>query len=1453
MYLSRPILYAVVAATTLTAAAQAKPATTSLLEDAFHAGTLLRDTNNDNIADAVCAHIIVPATPDEGTNTAAANLAARLGYETSGITLPIVTTATNAAAFKAQCTPQAISLWVGAAAVPSAQSTELEALRAQLQLGEGGVFILNNGLAFVGADALGLLAATNAYAARAPYQWSIPGPKLNTLAEAINEKLSAAKLSAHAELTGLTYSNNKPGIQRAILRITGSADPAAIRKAIVPAPDAPIAVATAASVWQIELPNAAPLVIPTGAAPPRPLAAMPETPADDVRLLDLGALYTVKGLLSGSPKKMVPSSVAARLYISAGDPGVAQANLAARMAFESIGVTLPLAFPAAGVSPTQANGIPIVADGSLLADHERNLLGAPGGADLEKILPGQYAQAQSPELMPLQPGEGELRAVDRAFGKSPALLVRGDVNGQAAALSYGAEHLPYLWEPSKKYESTDEMRQDVQRFFSLRSSAGQAAVALYHLDTWASDLAKSTQGKTLSSVRAEVDVDEADPRLKQFIHDQLARKLHTPDIEVVTGTLHAGTKCCDAGPALHNNSTLIPYQQHEPTFAEDLTIPWEGKRLLGAVQAAASKLDKQSPIVLQARVSEGPAMRIKLRDEIIASLKTAGADPQKLDVHVLSAYKQGYSWLVDEIEPELKMKHAAKIKIEFAPYEDPQKLSSMGAVSRWVEELFPVDEVLARDLKIPLAHIELAQKSDPAAATYTVHAWNAAGTEILSKDFAIKTVSRPYSNQFPHYETVNVTTGWLTMTCGSTTLVDQRIETDPEYFWDHYQTETLPRIFKLIVQQNNGKPKVEYQPLFDTLKLSFKMSEPDYETGIDQERISSLEALQEDTFFSTQNFFYMMGDLMATGKMDYMGRILPVSYPSVEGQDGHVRIEYYAKDAGFPQVNLAWKVEGDATPHEQSRELPALKAGEARLVAARLGAGDDAVHSLTWRIAADYKTDDYARWITETEKDTVDHTILSVQQAAAQLDWLNRMHTAGLYTDTFAYPHLKNLAFEFELPLDPGKGNHTKNEIVPAQFAVAAPTKPRPQITDITPEPLDATGHFVSWDLPIDPAHSEHLLSRLATYPGVNVYWMGRTYLGRDMWAADVLLPSPSELRSLAKETTLKAVIIYSGRQHANEVSSTSHLFRLAEQLVTDPATRDSLKKVNVVIHPITNVDGAQLSIDLAKITPNFMLHPGYHASLSADLTSAQWDPNPIYPESATRRQLWQAWLPDAFLNPHGYPTHEWVQPFSEYAAWVITRTEAEYGRNNWVPRGWFTSLFYLGDEDHKDTKTVSYALRDRIVDNMAKTPGVLALNASMNDRYARYQRFDVYGYQQPIYKGTRIYMALKGEKPAGESDALDSFMLRYPDITYDDGYTEAPDETAYGSFLHLVASAGLAFDRAHLEYFTQGKYKITHTQKDFFDGVQWSVDRDRPVLPANMSDSSAEPASPAEAQKAAQ
>jgi len=70
------------------------------------------------------------------------------------------------------------------------------------------------------------------------------------------------------------------------------------------------------------------------------------------------------------------------------------------------------------------------------------------------------------------------------------------------------------------------------------------------------------------------------------------------------------------------------------------------------------------------------------------------------------------------------------------------------------------------------------------------------------------------------------------------------------------------------------------------------------------------------------------------------------------------------------------------------------------------------------------------------------------------------------------------------------------------------------------------------------------------------------------------------------------------------------------------------------------------------------------------------------------------------------------------------------------------------------------------------------------------------------------------------------------PDVTWDNGYTEAPDETAHGDYLKLVSAAGLAFDLVHLKYLAEGKLRITRTQKSGPDGVEWKVERKRPILP---------------------
>ncbi len=1155
------------------------PATpSSTLEDVFRLGVLVQDTNSDKIADAICGHVIVPAQSSVAENTSAANLAARLGYETSALTLPVVvSTATPPGKF---CATPTTDIWVGREALPAATLSDIAPLLTELQIGEGGVFSVPGGLLVEGGDPVGLITAAAAYSARAPFQWSVSGEHLQAIAHAVNTRLVDQKVSATVELIGLTYQSSQPGIHRAILQVNGTATAAAIRAALVPVEgDSPLH-GIAARELQLRFANAGPLTISIAAPKISSASASSASSADsggddkEPRLLDLHTLYGIKGLLSGTPKKLLPDSVAAKLYVPAGAPGVAMANLAARIGLETTGITLPIAFPATGVPPAQVQSAAVIAGDTPLTEHAESLLAAPGGTLLDSVVPGQFTKQTSAELPPLGAGEGELDVVDRAFGTDPALLVRGDSAGSAAALDYAAGHLPYLWEPSKKFGQIEEMRLDLGRFFSMRSSTGQATEALYDLDGWTTELAASK--KSLTSVTAEVDVDEADPKLKQFLYDQIEARLHPEHLEVKIGSLHAGTKCCDNAPDLHNDSTIIPFKQAEPTFREDFTIPWEGKRLYDAVSKSIATMPKGQPVVLEARVSEGPEERVKIKQHLIEMLKAGGADPSKIDVTVLCSYKSGYSWLVDDIEPMFKSSSVAKIKIEFAPYPDPSKQSAMRSLYRWGQELFPVDEVLARDLKLPLKDIQLTQMSDATGPTYRVHAYGADGREILTRDFTVKTVARPYSDQFPEYETVTVETGWVKLVAGGQTLLDQRVESDIENFWDQYQSTTLPRAFKIIMAQNNGTPRVEYQPLFDTIKVTYKMSEPDYQIGIGEERISSLEGLQEDTFFNTENFFYMMGDLESTGRMDYQGRILPVAYPSRDGEDGEVHIEFYAKDAGFPQVRLTWKAADDPVEQERFRDLPVIaSAGHARMVAARVAAGKDGLESITWRMPVDFKQDNYKQWIVLAEKSHVDRTITSAKQSIAQLKWLEKLHAASLYRDEMTYPHLGKMDFQFELPPAMSAPLHAKREIVTAQLAVDAPATPRPMITDFTPTVVYASGHFVQWDNPIAPAEEEHLLSRLSTYPGVDVYWMGKTYLGRDIWAADMTLPTPSTLKSMAKTTTEKATIIYSGRQHANEVSSTSHIMKLAEQLVTDPMWCASLNQLNVVIHPIMNVDGA--------------------------------------------------------------------------------------------------------------------------------------------------------------------------------------------------------------------------------------------------------------------------------------
>ena len=1408
------------------ASASADASSTNHLASAFSPGWMLVDTNGDRIADAINGKIVVPADPTSSENAAAANCAARLAFGSTGLTLPLVVRSSDSA-------KEGPRIWIGKGAVPASASHDFDAMASKLEKGEGGVFAAGKDIALVGSDDEGLTEAANSFCARAPYIWDVPGEQFS----AISEALAASAQGAKADLIGVTYQHGKQGIRHAYIRTSTEVQSAALGQALA----------------NPKLASIRELVIVGGAAPvsatnPKPeveappkkeeekeaeeKAGPPEEEEEQETLeLDLASIYTVKGLFKGSPKAPFPAGLKTHLYVPAGADGVAIANFAARLGLEGTGIGLPLASPAEEVKPKKVKGPTILVGNSpVLADAQK------------KYQEEEAAAGQSPAT--LAAGEGELRVVDDVFKKNGVLLVNGDDAGSVAALNLLSGRFPNLWDVGKQHDSLEDMRYDLHRLFALHSGVGQATDAVFLLDRWAKELASGPGGANgVRDVKAEAYVDIADPKLDDFIRKVLSKDLGASGVEVTTGSLHAGTHCCESDPELHYATPSFPFHQAKPTFSEDLVIPWEGTRLLKAIRAAAPKIKSGQGVSLLARVSEGPEERQKLTAEITKILTDAGADKTQTQVEVLCAYKQGYSWLVDEIAPALAGKSPAAIQIEFAKNEDTTHMRSMSTPTRWIQELYPVDEILAQKLNIPLDKITFTEFTPgPQDPTYRVKVTDTAGTEILNRTFAVSAVMQPYNHVMPEYEQVLVDTGWVRMESGSSVLLDERITTDIEEFWEHYQTVTLPKVYQYILSQTHGEIRAEYQPLFDTLRMDIHLSEPDYNIGLDKERISSLEAIQEDTFYVTGNFIDMMGNLEAGKGIGYPGRILPIVHGSEDGKDGHVHFEFYEKPAANPLVRLSW-TDAQGGKHERERNIPALRGPfEPRLIGARVKEGADGIENLTWSLPVDFLHDDYEAWTKVELRDRVEHSIISSERASAQLQWLQEIHSAGLYPDDIAYPHLKQLAVRFDLPRPTESSVDKPSPGAYATFSVSAPAHPRPMISEYAGK-LKTTP-LVQWKEPISPEENAEILAELSKNPDFNTYWLGRSYLGQNIWASDVMLPTPSVLRSWAKESTLKASVIYSGRQHANEVSSTSHIDKLAEMLATDPKLRESLKQVNVVLHAIDNADGAQLSVEMAKVTPDNLLHLGYHGSLSADVADGRKDPDPIYPESRNRPRLIRAWLPDAFLNPHGYPSHEWVQPFSDYTGWVMAR-QADAGREWWLPRGWFTSLEYLRDADHPYGETIAYAMRDRIVQAEGNVPGLLPLETRMNARYQRFgQRWDPRYMTQPVIGGIRFYMALAGTVPDSEEMSMNGVS---PDITWDDGYTEAPDETAHGDYMKLVASAGLAFDLVHLNYLAQGKLRIVRTQKAGPDGVEWKVSRKRPILP------SSEPAVPAPDQTAGQ
>jgi hypothetical protein len=1364
-------------------------------------GSLVRDTNGDGLADAVVARVIVPATPTLGEIEAATNLAARLAYETTALSLPLVLRETDVA----QPAEVGLPILIGRENRFVRRLIETHAIDVTgLKPGQGLIAAVasplggGDGLVVIGGDDEGTLNAGIELAARLPRVWGMNGITLPAIEEQTVRYVKAHGVNAtNAAIGSMLVDSDKRGIARVSLQVNvpdgdgpraaklfadlelahrRGQEPKALNFTNV-ATTAIDVMAGAHLVSHVSVsrtglnqrtltPPIDPDELATDSPGDRGRPADGAPPAAPSRTFDLSNALSIDGWFGDAYADLIPDRTDTTLVLGSAADSFGAVHIAARLGLETTGLTLPLTRVAEKVRTPEREPSPI-------------LVGRTNA------LVDRLVKIGKARLDDLQPGDGVVQVVPKAFGNVTATVVAGaDPAGTEAASLYLARRMPYVWNNARGALTLSDVALQTNRFLQARSGAGQASQLDTELDAVLADM----KGKTIESVDAKVFIEDANPALDTYVADRIKHAGITAPVTVAS----------------------VGITDPVTVFDDTLQVPWEVDEFWAKFKSdVLPKVRAGSKVDLEARLSESPEVRRALVDQARAQLASAGAADSK--VHVLSAYKQGYLWMTEQVVPELKGRNARAVHVKVAEYHPDlsKKYKFYMVPSRWVHELYLADEIFQRDLGIAKDAFSVELVDNP-KDTYTVEATDAAGKVVYRTAFSPKTVEREYLDKFPGWSRVVVTTGWLSASVDGASVVDQRIATDPERFWDYYQSKVLPRIYDNVMKVTDNRPLPDKQPFHRDLDVEVWMSEPDFRIGIDEEIVSSLEALHEDLYFVTLDFFDALGRTTTKRRLAAPGKIFPIIHPERPGKPGEVKIHYAGNASTKARLEIAYKEKDVERPTRVSRDLTRI----------------DTTAAFVSRVVA------RADRVAELELEVEAKDDREAGRAVDALDALARLHAAGLYREALSFDHVDRVAIAVGLK-DARSRRALKST---GAFPPSA----------VRRADAGAKAPHITWDHIISPDESEAIVGQLAGFPEVKAYKAGRSYRGRDISVLEITSPTSSELVSLAKLSAYKPTIFITGRQHANEVSSTSHILRLAELLVTDRTYKDMLKKVNVVLHPVENPDGAQMAYDLQKLTPNHMLHAGRYSALGQDVASLVGLPDPLLPESLVRTRVWRDWLPDIYLNPHGYPSHEWVQPFAGYVPPGF--------RTYLSTRGWYTTMGTLRDPRYPDHAEATEALREAVVREINANADVRAMDLRHQARYRKWAYgFGPYVFNQEIYKDTAIYYS---DPETGEPSGSRRFgagrgggagaggeggggtgrfsMNAWPQVTFFSGGTEAPDETAQGEWLNLVAKAGFSYLMANVTYLRDGHYSVQRIEEDGArDSVSLTTVRIRPVMPS--------------------
>lgn len=789
------------------------------------------------------------------------------------------------------------------------------------------------------------------------------------------------------------------------------------------------------------------------------------------------------------------------------------------------------------------------------------------------------------------------------------------------------------------------------------------------------------------------------------------------------------------------NVEFANYKAKRKIYEHVYDLPWEVDEFKKILEEKVYPfIQAKDTVELYGALSEDREVRHALLNEIREELGRRQANPAKLQL--ICSYKQGFSWLEEVVLPQIIDKNVEKIEIAFRPFLPEGE-------SQWIDEsgAVPTYNLSAADpekwLDLPIRYLQELYPIDDLLADalsiskeqiiflpykgdedITYEVTVTASDEIHSYHYLAANNERPYLDDFLNLGKVHPATGYLKVFVNGALLLDTRIPSDLENIWNLYQSQVLPECKAYVDAKTKPAPDASMQPFFAQLRLDIEASEPDYRLPFREDMVSSLNALHEDLYFVGSDYFKHYG-LKASGTpFDAPGLILPV----------------IKKSKGKPFFK--------ATLYDQAAQTPLIQ-GRGQII-----------------------------------KPVVDRR--EIECFIQKISYGEGQMTLGIQTNVKDPALLKSYAELFESGILEASRLMDRADFIQFLSPKIVPfaiQKPPAVLKDLRISEIDLhESRLIGYEAYLE------IISQLRRVPGIDVYQVGTSYLGRKIYAIEIL-PKESGYVSRTKRITRLPSEIINARHHANEVSGTNAALILLKKILTEPRYRDLPDKLNLVLMPMENVDGTDIHNQLQKDNPYWKLHVARFNAIGKEFYYEHFNPDTIHTEALALTRLWEKFLPDVIVDNHGVPSHEWEQQFSGY-------TSPSF-KGFWLPRSLLYGYFWVvTDAEYAGNYKLNKKMEDAIADRISQDAEITRWNKTW------IPIFEKYAHQWlPKLFPAEYYKDMINYWIPFAFDALHRYpSIRFPWITSVAYTSEVADETAQGDYLNLCARTHVAHDEAVLE-----------------------------------------------------